>query len=173
MSRRHYVALLLTPLERAAEAPWPAKVLSFGIGLLSSLVHHPFAFIYVLAFIASAIDYVVGYHLAERRGACDREKAATGLLIKVTALVMLLFIAAVDWWAFEHGLARLVGPGAVGAVPSGCACLWIYNEAKSINRLTQGKIPFLAPFLALLDAIFRRLIPSTEQPKRERAGGLR
>lgn len=158
-------ALLLQPVHAIViESPLSAKALALAVAVVAYVLSHDLFFIaWAFAFVASTMDYLIGHRLAEVRDAIDEAVATNGLLVKLTALSLLLFVWGMDTWV----LTRLGAPSLAGMVSAGCCTVWIHKELKSIDRHTAGRIPFLRPFLVILDTTIGRLLPDPPKPDPE------
>lgn len=161
-------ALLTEPVRVVADSSATAKAFALMFAAGGWIINDLFAVAFVFAFVASTMDYLIGHRLAEQRGMADAAIAANGLLVKLAALALLLFVYGMDSWFFT----KLGIEQGIGMVSAGCCAVWIHNELKSIDRLTKGRILFIRPFLVVLDAIIGRLLPEPEEARDDAEPGV-
>lgn len=177
-SRDILPAILLTPLSRIAEVPLYGKILGVVAGLVSWIFADLLAGILALLVLSGALDYILGRHIAKRRGVYDPLLAQAGALSKLSAILMLALLRGFEFWATAH---TIPGIGAThGAISAALATGLFVLDLESIEHhrtfIGARPIPGFSHVVAWLRAIETRLLPvlpsdaPAPPPRRRRAG---
>jgi hypothetical protein len=148
-----YGICLLRPLQRIDEAPAWAKALAPVGGLLTAILNDAILLqLLALYLFAGVVDFVIGAMIAQRERAYNADRARAGVLGKVSALVLVMLLRAL-----EAVLAQLAPVNSSGLIAGSAALVLFLQELRSINThretLTGRPVPLLGALFDRLDRV--------------------
>lgn len=166
-------AVLLSPLERMEWTTLPTwgKILA-GIGALAQLlIADAFVGALLLVIVIGMADYIVGVKAARMANDYDPQAAHRGAMGKMSGILILLLIRAVEGWVSFQGLGNTKGAAAT-AVAISLFAVDLQSIAHHRESFGAKPIPVLGRLLEWIQDFANSRLPDPAGTPRRRASDV-
>lgn len=150
--------MLLSPVERLAQAPWYAKLVGVLAAVVEFVAGDPFTQLMLLYGGICLFDLLLGSEVAHKEDRWNGHAFRAGAVGKVAGLMLVMVIRALEAVIAN---AQLVDTHC--AISFGLAIILIVVELESFDRhkeaLTGRPTPFIRPALSMLRSLGQGTLP--------------
>lgn len=154
------LSAVLTPIQRAEDAPVWGKLLGLLFAVWQYVTHDLFGGALLLVFVTGAFDYLLGVKAAKHAGTYDPKVAHAGFIGKLSGMVLIFILHFFEHWARLHGFIDTKGALAI-ALAISLFAVDLQSIAHHRESFGARPIPVLSNIFSWLQALAGKKVPPT------------